>query len=183
MSLQDGRLIISVRWPRAIAVVILAVMGFTAGSMFAAFSSPVPTSQVALLTTGALNEATQAVIAGSDPVLSGALRYIGPPTSLTSLSRRVQARSLTSRVIVISAQGSTAASAEDTANAVVHSFIAYGSHRHLRAQVLEPAVIISGPPLSHRLLIPAGIGALLGALIGVIAGVMLGRSGRSLRLA
>jgi capsular polysaccharide biosynthesis protein len=158
-------------------------MGFTAGSTFAAFSPPAPTSQVTVLTTGALNEATQAVIAGSDPVLSGALRDIGPLTSLTSLRRRVQARSLTSRVIAISAQGPTVASAEDTANAVAHSFIAYGSHQHLQVQVLGSAIIISGPPLSRRLLIPAGIGALLGALIGVIAGVMPGRSGRRLRLA
>ncbi len=45
--------------------------------------------------------------------------------SLPALRSRVQVKSLTSNLISISAQGKTAAQAEDIANAVADSYVAY----------------------------------------------------------
>ena len=69
--------------------------------------------------------ATQEVMAGSDPVLSGALPDVRPAVSLTGLRRGIQIRSLTPYVMSVTAQGETAADAEVTANAVARSYIQY----------------------------------------------------------
>jgi capsular polysaccharide biosynthesis protein len=155
--------------------------------VFAALSPPAPTSETMVVIPDTPNAATQAFIASSNPVLAGALRSIHPATSLASLRGRIQVKSVTNRVILISAQGKTAAQAENTAKAVAGSYIAYVSSAHnpagqVKAQLLDPAVIAGGTPLSHRLLGPAGLGALLGALLGAIAVIRRSRSDRRSRM-
>ena len=88
--------------------------------------------------------------------------------SLQTLRGQVQVNSLTSDILSISAQGKTAAQAEDTANAVADSYVAYVSSanspgRAVQARVLEPATTATGTSLSTRLLVTGGLGALLGA--------------------
>ena len=187
MGQQDGGRRITaqaVRRQRAIMVGVLAALGLVAGGVFAALSPPVLASSALVgLPPSTHDMATQVVIASSDPVLMGALRSIEPATSLASLRGRIRVRGVTNRVIVISAQGQTAAAAEGTANAVADSYIAYGdSHRRMRAQVLDRASIARGPSLSHRLVVAGGLGALLGALIGAIAVITLRRSDRRFRM-
>ena len=49
------------------------------------------------------------------------------------------------------------------------------------ARILQPAVDATGTPLSHRLLVSRGFGALLGALIGAIGAQAFSRRPRPFR--
>jgi hypothetical protein len=111
------------------------------------------------------------VIADSDPVLTGAIRQLGPAVSVQELRGWVQAKSLSPTIISISAQGNTAAQAEQTANAVANSYVDYLSSAkspglRMQARVLQSAVNASGSPLRQRLVVAGLLGALYGALIG-----------------
>jgi uncharacterized protein involved in exopolysaccharide biosynthesis len=174
------------RWA---AVGAVAVLGLLAGVGYGALSPPLLTSKTLVLLPSSAGRfaGTQVVIAGSDPVLVGAMRGVDPPVSLQTLRSRVQVERLTANVLLISAQGPTAAQAEGTVSAVANSYIGYiGSPRlvggRLQAQVLDPATTATGTPLSHRLLVTGGLGALLGALIGAIAVITLSRSGRRFQM-
>jgi hypothetical protein len=96
------------------------------------------------------------------------MQRIGHPVALASLRREVTVRGIADGVISISAQGPTAASAEDTASAVAYSFTAYDSkaNRPVQALLLAPAVTASQAPLSHRAPVPCGLGGLIGAVTG-----------------
>jgi capsular polysaccharide biosynthesis protein len=125
--------------------------------------------------------ATQEVIATSTPVLLGALPHVRPPMSLAELRRAIQAGSLTSYVISISAQGTGAADTEATANAVANSYIGYiGSKSspvgHVPAKLLQPATSAVGLAPPEALSADAVIGAISGALIGAILALALSRT-------
>ena len=161
-----------VRWPAA---------GLLAGILFAALQAPTFTATTNLLTSSRYGAATQVVIASSDPVMAGALHRLDPGGSVQGLRSRVQVKSLTNRVISVSAQGDTPAQAVLTANAVTDSYLSYV--RSITPPGPGPAWVInlsSSPveqPRSTRLLVSAGLGALLGALIGAI-GAAFCRRGR-----
>jgi capsular polysaccharide biosynthesis protein len=147
------------------------VLGICAGFVFAAFGPQTYTSQALVRIVSPLTgTATEVVIAGSDPVLTGAMQRIGHPVALASLRREVTVRGVADGVISISAQGPTAASAEDTASAVAYSFTADDSkgkaNGPVQALMLAPAVTASQAPLSHRALVPCGLGGLIGAVTG-----------------
>jgi capsular polysaccharide biosynthesis protein len=125
---------------------------------------------------------TQEVIAGGNPVLSGALPDVRPAMSLTDLRHDIQIRSLTPYVISINAQGETAGDAEATANAVARSYIRYvGSASspagRVPANLLQPATSATGTAPLMRLLAGAMLGMVSGVLIGVIAVVVSRRLG------
>ena len=167
---------------------VVMVLGILAGGAFALLKPPMLTSTalVVLPASAARLSATQAVIAGSDPVLSAAEGHIASPVSLATLRKRVQAKSLTPNVLSISAQGGTAAQAVETANAVADSYVAYvgspGSpDGQVMARVLEPATDATGTPLPVQLLITGGVGVLLGLLVGAIIALAIGRGDRRLR--
>jgi capsular polysaccharide biosynthesis protein len=153
---------------------VFVVLGICAGFVFAAFGPQTYTSQtlvrIASPLTAHVSTATEVVIAGSEPVLTGAMQRIGHPVALASLRREVTVRGMADGVISISAQGPTAASAEDTASAVAYSFTAYDSKAKangpVQALLLAPAVTASQAPLSHRALVPCGLGGLIGAVTG-----------------
>ena len=110
------------------------------------------------------------------------MRRVDPAVSLGTLAGRVQVSSLTPDIVAIGAQGTTAAQAQDIANAVADSFISYISSPGIPdARVLEPATSATGTPLPMRLLVNGGLGALLGALAGAIAAVAIGRNDRRLQ--
>ena len=71
--------------------------------------------------------ATQIVIASSDPVLAGALPKLSPPANSTAGvgQQDLRRRRGRERVLSITATGKTADQAENTANAVANSYIAY----------------------------------------------------------
>ena len=128
------------------------------------------------------HQAAQVVIASSEPVLAGALRSADLSTSLASLRRDVQVRSLTADVISISARRETAAEAAGTANAIADSYVAYlrtvNGPGAAHAAVLDPAVRATATPLPRRLLGTAGLCALLVVMVGARGALVIGRGRR-----
>jgi capsular polysaccharide biosynthesis protein len=130
--------------------------------------------------------ATQIVIAGSDPVLSGALSQVRPAMSLQVLRTKLRISSPATGILSISAQGRTAAQAKVTANAVAESYTAYvGSRASLAglvsAHLLDSARSASGTAAEKQLVVYGLLGALLGALIGIIVALVISRRDRRLR--
>lgn len=157
----------------ACVIIAAATLGLLVGMVFAVLGPTVFRSRalVMLPSSAAQHTMTQVVIADSAPVLTGAIRRLGQAPSLQALHARVQAKSLSPAVISISAQGKTAAQAEDTANAVATSYLEYVSHAknpavRMQARLLQPAVRAAGSPPPQRLVIDGLLGALYGALIG-----------------
>jgi capsular polysaccharide biosynthesis protein len=171
-----------------IAVSVATLLGLSAGVAFVVLSPPTLASSalVVLPTSAARYITTQVVIAGSDPVMTGAIRHLDQATSVQALQSRVQVRNLSPTIISISAQGKTAAQAEETANAVANSYVNYLSSAknpgfRMQARVFQPAVNATGTPLRERLALYGLLGALVGALIGIIAVLAIGRNPRRLR--
>jgi capsular polysaccharide biosynthesis protein len=186
-----------------IVVGICVALGILGGAAFVVLRPPMPASQALVVVqipsgeSGAAQGgpagsgpgsalATQVVIAGSDPVLGGALQNVHPAMSLQTLRGQVQAKSLTNNILSISAQGKTAAQAESTANAVANSYVTYVSSGKIpggqvQARILEPAATAAGKSLSARLLVTGVLGALLGALLGAIAVLAFSHKDRRLR--
>jgi capsular polysaccharide biosynthesis protein len=174
---------------RLIAVGIGAVLGLLAGAGYTTFDLPMHEGDAFVVLPASTNEATtqlQVTIATSNAVLAGALRSLDPAMSLQSLRSSVRASNLTTNLILISAQGETAAQAEDAANAVANSYVAYIGLRHApsgqtSAQVVRYATSATNGSLLLRLLVNAFIGALLGALIGALVVLAIGRLDQRLR--
>jgi capsular polysaccharide biosynthesis protein len=128
---------------------------------------------------------TQIVIASSSPVLQNALRAVHSTMSLQMLQSRVEVSSVAdSDVLSIRAESETAAGAEDTANAVAASYLAYSrstQYTRVQTRVLERAVTVTGQSRSYRLAITGFLGVLLGALIGATAVLLSNHKDRRLR--
>jgi capsular polysaccharide biosynthesis protein len=128
---------------------------------------------------------TQIVIAGSTPVLESALRTLGASMPLATLQRRVQVTNVANTdILTISAEGKTAAQAEEIANAVANSYVATTRNARVgqvQARVLEAANSASGPSLFSRLPSVGVLGVLVGALVGAIAVLAIYRRDRRLR--
>jgi capsular polysaccharide biosynthesis protein len=168
----------------AYLVVPVAALGLLAGIAFGILTPPVFTSStvVMLQSSAARFIGTQEVIAGSDPVLVGALQNTKSTMSLPALRSDVQVKIVTDQVISINARGATAAQAARTADAVADSYVAYIDEvvtpGHARARIIERTVGTTEAALPARLLVPVG----LGALIGVIAALALSHNHRRSRI-
>ncbi|HZI76383.1 MAG TPA: Wzz/FepE/Etk N-terminal domain-containing protein [Gemmatimonadales bacterium] len=177
-----GRFVLSAR-RRWAAIGAVAVLGLLAGAGYAAVSPPVLTSNALVVLPASIHDtATQVVIAGSNPVLTAALRSVHPAVSLRTMRNSVEVKSLSPSVLSISAQGKTAAQAEGTANAVANTYVAYVTSPRtagtVQARLLSPAANASGASLPGHLLVTGGLGVLLGLLIGAIAVIVFSRSDR-----
>ena len=173
-------------WRYRALVGVLASLGLLAGVAYTVFNPPTYTSSALVVVSPSVNVATQVVVVTSDPVLSGALRSVDPHMSVGTLNSRVHATRMTSQVMSVSAQGTSAAQAEETANAVTSSYIAYVSSAsspigQVPTRLLQPAMGAVKAPLTGRLLGTAGLGVLLGALIGAVIALAISRSDRRLR--
>jgi len=170
-----------------ILVTAFAALGLAAGVAFTVLRPPMLSSDaLVVLPVTVRNMATQVVIASSDPVLAGALRTIDSAESPHTLRNSIQVKALTTNILSVSAQGKTAAQAEDTANAVAQSYVGYvdaGTRSGVRVQarILERATNAAGTPLPTRLVINGGLGALVGLVIGALVALALGRRDRRLR--
>ncbi len=166
---------------------IAIALGVLAGAVFSALHPPLLASRaVVVLPPNTRDIATQVVVAGSDPVLAGALQSARLGVPLTTLRHQVQVKSLTSNVLAINTLGQTAAQAEDIANAVASSYIAYLTSPGsavvvVHARVLDPATPATGTPLVVRLLVAGLAGAVLGGLVGVVVALAVSRGDRRLR--
>lgn len=186
-----------------ILVGIVLALGLVAGGAYAVLHPPTLTSTALVLlpqsgqaaTAGAAAAAngaadpytqTEEVIAGSNPVLSGALPAVRPGMSLIELRHVVQIGSLTPYILSIAANGKVAADAEATANAIAQSYIRYvgspgGAGGQIAAQVLQPATTATGSSPLKAIVIFALLGAIAGALIGIVIALAISRSDRRLR--
>ena len=173
---------------RHLAVVaVAAVLGLLAGVAYTELNPPIHQSTaLVVLPSSTNNTPTFVAVATSDPVLDSALPRVQPAMSLRTLHSRIQATSLTTDVIAITAEGRTDHDSEDTANAVADSYAAYlgsaqSSVGQTPAKVLVPAVPDSATPLAVLMLATGLLGLLLGIAIGVVAALAIGRNDRRLR--
>jgi len=155
-----------------------AASGLLAGIVVAMLYPPTFTSRELVFTSPGSNPVTEMAMARSAPVMAGALSRLDSGESMAALRDRVQVKSVTSRVLSISAQGDTAIQAERAANAVTDSFVAYA---HSTGQ--EPAGILDSAGATEtqrpaRLFGLGGLGALLGVLFGITTRQVFRRSGR-----
>ncbi len=174
-----------------IIIGLVAVLGLLAGAAFALLNPPMLTSKALVLLPPAAkgvgaqptrNTGTQLVLAASSGVLAKAAPRVHPPVPLAVLRDRIDVSSPSLDIIAFTAQGSTAAQAEDIANAVASSYIAYISlPGSPRALLLQPAASATGTPLAMRLALDGGVGALIGILAGAVAVLAIGRADRRLR--
>jgi len=172
---------------RLATVWIAAALGFAAGAGLTMLNPPMhaATALVALPATTS-NTGAQVLIADSIPVLEGALPGIKPAMSLQALRSRVQVTSVTTDLLSITAQAGTATRAEEMANALADSFVAYTNSPaapkgQAPAQIMQYAKNATETRLLVRLLSTGFLGALLGALIGSVVALAMGRSDRRLR--
>jgi len=174
---------------------VFVALGVLAGAGFAVLRPPLLSSKVLVVapqhgSNGGIQ--TQVVIAGSDPVLTGAMqRY--PVLSLEQLRRQVKVAAVTASLLAITVEAKTANVAQDAANAVARSYVSFvGSPGTLggqvKAQLLCPkgavtscATPATGATLSAKVAETAGLGALAGVLLGGIVVVSIGRTDRRLR--
>lgn len=184
----DLRATVQIVRRRRILVGVLTIVGLLVGGAYAVLNPPTLTSQalVVLPQSGGPNVQTQVVIAASDPVLDGALDRIGHGATLQTLRKEVKPSNLTSNVIAVSATASSAANAEDIANAVANSYVAYvGSATspvgHVAARLLQAATTATGLTLVKKLIYDVLFGGLGGVVVGVIAALALSRGDRRLR--
>ena len=182
----DLRRSLRIVWRHKIIVGIAAALGLAAGIAFTVLRPPVLTSQALVALPNSKDFGTKVFVATSNPVLTSAGRRLDPPLSFQELSGRVQAMGRTSTIVSINAEGSTAARAEEIANAVASSYIAYLRSANnpgvqTLATVLQPATSATGTPQQRRFIVNGGLGAVLGLLIGAIIMLATGRKDRRLQ--
>ncbi len=136
---------------------------------------------------------TQVVIAGSDSVLLGA-RQTYSVLSLEQLRRQVKVAAVSASALAITVEAKTAVIAQDAANAVARSYVAYvGRPDSPGGQVKANPVCVqgsaatscatpaTGTTLSAQAAETGGLGALAGVLLGGIVVISIGRTDRRLR--
>ena len=172
---------------RLVTVGIAAALGAVAGAAYTALSPPMHAgTALVVLPSTASNAGAQVLIAESNPVLEGALPGIKPAISLLALNNDTQVTAVTTNLLSITAQAGTAAQAEQMANALADSYVAYADSPQAPkgqapAKVMQYATNVTETRLLVRLLTTAFLGALLGALIGAIVALATGRYDRRLR--
>ena len=128
---------------------------------------------------------TQEVVAGSTPVLQGALPHISPALSLITLEGRTSVSSPAVSILSFTGEGKTAAQAENIANAVANSYVAYvGSPSspvgYEAAKILQPASTASVSKVPEQIATCGVVGMAAGALIGFFVVLVIGRTDRRL---
>lgn len=152
----------------------MAALGLVVGAGYTAFSPPgFSSSALVALPTSAKDIATQVVVAGSDPVLAGALGNSDGGGSLQTLRQHVHVTELTPNILSVGATGATAPAAVRTANSVAASYVAYvhtqgSAGGVVAANLFQPAVEASSEPVAAALGVACGIGVLAGALAGAL---------------
>lgn len=166
-------------------VALAAGLGLAAGVAVTTLRPPLLTAKaLIILPTGRFIQ-TQVLIAESDPVLEQAMTSIHPAVSLTTLRNRVQVRTVTSNVLAVTAQGETAAQAENIANSVIAAYLFYVQNPknpggQVIGRILEKATSATGTLLRTRILTLA-LGALLGTIVGAITAMAIDTHDKRLR--
>jgi capsular polysaccharide biosynthesis protein len=175
----------AVRLHKAIFAVIVAA-GIAGGVAYTLARPPLLATKALVVVLNTKHIGTQAVIAGSDPVMQAAARQLHSSTPVPTLQRRVQITNI-DNVLQIEAEGATADDASDLADAVARAYKDYlqthpgSSGQHAVASILQYAAPPTGATLRTAAIENGVFGALAGVLLGVIVAVAMGRSDRKLR--
>jgi capsular polysaccharide biosynthesis protein len=170
---------------------VFVVLGALAGVALAVLRPPLLSSKVLVVAPQSKGIQTQVVIAGSDPVLSGAIRKY-PVLSLEQLRHQVKVAQVTSSALAITVEAKTATIAQAAANAVANSYVQFVKSKgspggQVKAQLVCPqgstscATPATGATVSAKAAETGGLGALAGILLGGIVVVSIGRTDRRLR--
>jgi capsular polysaccharide biosynthesis protein len=165
-------------------VAIFAGLGLLAGAVFTVFNPPAFASRAIIMLSATIHDvSTQVVIAGSDPVLRPAAHDVNPAVSLETLRKRIVATSPTPNLVYIDARGSTASEAEQAANAVAQSYVAYSATLKpaVQASLLQSAGTATQRPLSEQVIEDEVVGALIGLLLGAVIALAISRGDKRLR--
>lgn len=189
MTQQQPNLRRSMRTARRYKGIIggFALAGVLAGAGYAVFNPPKQTSSaLVILPTPKPNIATDALIAQSAPVLSGALPSIGRGTSLSELRKEITVTQATGNVLSINATDKTATQAEADANAVAASFLSFIESKNspvgaVAGRVFVPATTATSGGAVKQFILYGLIGLVAGALIGLIVAFRRDRDDRRLR--
>ena len=143
----------AVRLHKVIFAFVVA-FGFAAGVGYTAVRPPLLTTKALVIVSNTKHIGTQAVIAGSTPVLQAATKHLGFSAPVTTLQKQVQVTSIADSVLQITAEGKTADEARDLANAVAAAYEDYllthpGLAKHAVAGILRKQ-----PPRSGRRCVP-----------------------------
>jgi capsular polysaccharide biosynthesis protein len=174
-------------WRHKVVVATITAVGLAGGAGYALrYPAMQSSSALVVLQPPTRDPATQAVVAGSDPVLAAALPKIEPDMTLDILRGQVQVTRPTPTIISITARGRTAAQAERAANAVADSYIAFASARNSPARTVQPrllqqAMTARGTSVPVHVSIFACLGLLLGLLTGAVGALALTNRDRRLR--
>jgi capsular polysaccharide biosynthesis protein len=146
---------------------------------------PETTAQAQAASAGSTVTTTQEVVAGSTPVLKGALPNISPALSLITLEDRISVSSPAVSILSFTGEGKTASQAENIANAVASSYVAYvGSPSSPvgdgAAKILQSAGTASASKVPEQIATYSVGGAVVGAIIGYFVALVIGRSDRRL---
>ena len=168
-------------------VILCVIIGVGGGIAYTVVSPPLFTgTALVVLPTGAkFNIQTEVLVASSDPVLLEAAETVSPPMSLQLLRQRVQVGDLTADVVSISGKATTASRAEELANSVANSYLAYIKAPSslggvLPGRIMEAATTASGSAMRDRAE-EGALGGAVGLLIGVVIALSLGRADKRLR--
>ena len=189
MTQQQPNLRRSMRTARRYKGIIggVALLGVLVGAGYAVFNPPKQTSSaLVILPTPKPNIATDALIAQSAPVLSGALQSIGRGTSLSELRKEITVTQATGNVLSINATDKTATEAEADANAVAASFLSFIESKNspvgaVAGRVFVPATTATSGGAVKQFILYGLIGLVAGALIGLIVAFRKDRGDRRLR--
>ena len=161
------------------AVVVLWAL---AGVVFAVLRPPLSSVTVPVLVQAHEQIQTQALIAGSAPVLATASRN-DPVLTYQQLLHHVKVTATTPDILAITASAKTAADAQNAARAAARSYVSYvnvnaPSRPGGRAVVFDPwGMPATGTTLTAWVAELAGLGALAGVVLGLIVVVAIRRSG------
>lgn len=188
MSAQalDLRRSAAILWQHRIVVGALVALGLFGNAAYALAQPEVYTSSALVVVGPSVNLSTQAVVVTSYPVLAQAASTAGPGLSADTLSQRVSAGAAAGQTLSVNAQGSTALSAEHTANAVARSYIGYVTSARnpagkRPAELLQKATSAAAKPRTTRVFEAAGLGGLLAAVVALIAALAIWRNDPRLR--
>lgn len=166
---------------------VLTLIGILLGVGYALVSPPKLSSQaIVVLPKPIPNISTQVLIAGSDPVLTGALASLGSNDSLQTLKKSVSVAEDTPNAISFISKASTASEAENEANAVAASYISYTSSDRSPVAVNQANILVNGTTATGKskldsMIVDGGIGLLAGLIIGLIAALARDRGNPRLR--
>ncbi len=166
---------------------VVVVLGVLAGAGFAVLRPPLLSSKVLVDVPASKQIQTQAVIAGSEPVLLAA-SHSDRALSFEQLLRQVKVVVSSSNLLAITVSAKTAAEAQGGANAVARSYVAFvRSPGAPGVQVLARAVCspgsagvcaspATGTSRSVWLAELAVLGVLAGVVLGVIVALAIGQA-------